>query len=215
MPKRTSHVRRNTHRDPRAETAFRELVSTAKRLQAPGGCPWDRAQTVRSLFPHLVEETWEAFAAHRGRNRESLRDELGDVLYTVLFLALLAERDGQFRLVDMLRAVREKMVRRHPHVFSASSAGTPQEAYQQWQQIKNRERSSGDPRVRSKQLRPLLVASWELLLVDPDAAGVLERLVKALREKPSANGRSKRPNGSRARAQVRSRVRARDPESVG
>ena len=72
--------------------AFQELVTTARRLQAPGGCRWDRAQTVSSLLPYLVEEAWEVFEVIRRRQYQELEEELGDALYTVLLLTLAAER---------------------------------------------------------------------------------------------------------------------------
>lgn len=113
---------------------FWDLVATAKRLQAPGGCAWDRAQTLQSLVPHLIEETWEVFEAVRSRRPRHLQEELGDVLYTVLFLALIAERRGFADLRTLLDATRRKMVRRHPHVFGTRYAATPRDAYQRGRQ---------------------------------------------------------------------------------
>lgn len=155
--------------------AFSSLVATARRLQRPGGCAWDRAQTLQSLLPYLVEETWEAFEAIRHNRRGHLREELGDVLYTVLFLSLIAERRGLFSLTSLLQATNRKMIRRHPHVFGDRRANTPGEAYGQWQAAKRREQA---PPSRSKQLRPLLVSCWEWLHRDPTAAAQLQRLVR-------------------------------------
>jgi XTP/dITP diphosphohydrolase len=84
--------RRKGQTAPPGRDPFRALVATARRLQAPGGCAWDRAQTVPSLLPYLVEEAWEVFETVRSRHRRELPEELGDVLYTVLFMALVAER---------------------------------------------------------------------------------------------------------------------------
>lgn len=146
---------------------FWRLVATAKRLQAPGGCPWDRAQTVRSLLPYLIEEAWEVFEAVRSRRQEELQEELGDVLYTVLFLALIAEREGWCTLEALLTTTREKMVRRHPHVFGLISASTPQEAYRRWQASKSLEgRRRHSP---TKAFREMLVAWWEWFRTHPDA----------------------------------------------
>jgi|GEM_PF-5027450 len=97
MPRAIRPSRRRHREGP----AFGALVETARRLQAPGGCPWDRAQTVRTLLPHLIEETWEVFVSSRTRDRDHLREELGDVLYTVVFLTLLAEREGWFDLTAL------------------------------------------------------------------------------------------------------------------
>ena len=154
----------NTARRKRQTSAadpFWDLVATARRLQAPGGCAWDRAQTVPSLLPYLIEETWEVFETVRSRRRRALAEELGDVLYTVLFMALKAERRGGRSLEQLLTATRRKMVRRHPHVFGAQRAVTPSAAYRQWQASKRRERS-GAPSP-SKAFRERLVAQWDRL----------------------------------------------------
>ena len=161
--------------------AFWDLVATARRLQAPGGCAWDRAQTVNSLLPHLIEETWEVFEAARRRHRRDLHEELGDVLYTALCLVLIAERRGWERLTTLLRRTRRKMIRRHPHVFGRVSASNPTEAYRRWQASKAQERPKRHS--PSKAFRERLVADWERLRL---------------------NGPQTRPSGRRARTRARS-----------
>ncbi len=156
--------RRNIHgsADP-----FWALVATARQLQAPGGCPWDQAQTISSLLPHLIEETWEVFEVVRSGHHKELQEELGDVLYTVLFLTLIAERRGLCRLETLLTKTRQKMIRRHPHVFQSQRAGTANEAYQQWEAIKRTEKK---PRHSpSSAFRDMLVAWWDWLHAHPDA----------------------------------------------
>lgn len=138
---------------------FGDLVKLARRLRGPRGCPWDRAQTFPSLLPHLVEETWEVFCASKSRRRAHLRDELGDVLYTVVFLTLLAEEAGWFTLPQVLQQTRRKMIRRHPHVFKTRRAHTAEEAYAAWQRSKRNERrrsASPPPKFRDE-----LIATWE------------------------------------------------------
>jgi uncharacterized protein YabN with tetrapyrrole methylase and pyrophosphatase domain len=159
---------------PRPEP-FRRLVSTARRLLEPDGCPWDRAQTIASLLPYLVEETWEVFESVRARRRGALKDELGDVLYTALFLALLAERKKWFTLDDVLDGTTRKMIRRHPHVFGPQRAASPAEAYRRWQGVK---RTESRPPSRSKRMRPLLLALWEALRTQPGAAAALRRVLQ-------------------------------------
>jgi len=185
--------------------AFWDLVAIAKRLQAPGGCPWDRAQTVQSLLPHLVEEAWEVFCAQRRRRRAELQEELGDVLYTTLFLTLIAERQGWFTLRALLQRTRRKMVRRHPHVFGTTPrARTAEEAYRHWQVAKRRERAERPP---SRTLRPLLVKMWDALLEDAQAARRFQRALIARRPR--------RPNATRARGSSRSPSRGRRQRTAG
>ena len=165
---------------------FWNLVAIATRLHGPGGCPWDRAQTVRSLLPHLIEETWEVFCAQRKRNRAELQEELGDVLYTVIFLTLLAERQGWFNLEKVLLSVQEKMVRRHPHVFGKKQARSAQEAYAHWQEAKRQETRRGRS---SNQLRPLIVELWDALRTNPQAPEVLRQTLRELTSGVSARSR--------------------------
>ena len=155
MPPR-SHPSASVREDP-----FWALVATARRLQAPGGCPWDRAQTVETLLPHLIEETWEVFEAVKSRRRRNLEEEFGDVLYTVLFLTLIAERRGWCRLSRLLRGTRAKMIRRHPHVFGSARAATTQAAYRHWNASKRLEGKRGPS--SSKAFRERLVKDWERL----------------------------------------------------
>ncbi len=195
-----------TRRRQPAQDPFWDLVATAKRLQAPGGCAWDRAQTTTSLLPHLIEETWEVFeAAQRGR-RQAFLDELGDVLYTVLFLALIAQRQGWGTLRAMLTRTRRKMIRRHPHVFGTSTARTPEEAIQSWRKVKQAE---GAPASRGKALRPLLVDSWDLLHRQPGVTQAFERMVRRLERS------QRRTSGPRVRRRARpSRTTARSPSQA-
>lgn len=146
---------------------FWELVATARRLQAPGGCSWDRKQTLDSLMPCLVEEAWETFEVIKSRRWADLEEELGDVLYTVLFLALIAERSKRLRLRRLLQRVRRKMIRRHPHVFGTAKAPNAREAYRSWQASKQQEgKKTHSP---SRQLEANLMALWEWLHAHPAA----------------------------------------------
>jgi len=186
---------------PTISDSFRNLVETAKVLQGPGGCPWDRTQTVGSLLPHLLEEAWEVWCAGRSRRRAELREELGDVLYTVLFLALVAERRHWFDLDTLLNQTAEKMVRRHPHVFGRERARSPEEAYRFWQEEKRRERVRANrPRPSAKPVRLALAAVCELLRVYPEAAAEIQRIAGALLR---TSGRSRRASGRSTRASDR------------
>jgi MazG family protein len=94
-----------------------DLVRIMATLRSPGGCPWDREQTLRSLRPFLLEETYEALAALDHGDMAGLREELGDLLFEIVFLARIAEEGGHFTLADAAADVGAKLVRRHPHVF--------------------------------------------------------------------------------------------------
>jgi XTP/dITP diphosphohydrolase len=113
-----------------------ELVATLHRLRAPGGCAWDRDQTHASLVQYLVEETYELIEAIESGGREELIEELGDVLYQVLFHADIEAEAGNFTLEDVAAHMTAKMVRRHPHVFGDAVAETPDEVVATWDRIK-------------------------------------------------------------------------------
>jgi XTP/dITP diphosphohydrolase len=113
-----------------------ELVATLHRLRAPGGCVWDRDQTHASLVQYLVEETYELIEAIENGGREELIEELGDVLYQVLFHADIEAEAGGFTLEDVAAHMTAKMVRRHPHVFGDVVAETPDEVVATWDRIK-------------------------------------------------------------------------------
>lgn len=127
---------------------FIDLVTLMDRLRSPGGCPWDREQTYNTLAPMLLEEAYETFeaveAAAEGRPHE-LRNELGDLLFQVVFYAQVAKERGEFSIDDVTNAVHEKMVRRHPHVFGDAKADNSTEVLRSWEAIKAEEkRAAGD-----------------------------------------------------------------------
>jgi tetrapyrrole methylase family protein/MazG family protein len=115
---------------------FDELVSIMARLRSGNGCEWDRVQTHESLRQYLLEETHEVLEAITHGDAAHLCEELGDLLLQVLFHARIAEEKGEFDISDVLRAISEKMIRRHPHVFGDAVADTPEAVSRQWEQIK-------------------------------------------------------------------------------
>ena len=119
--------------------AFADLVEVVARLRGPNGCPWDRAQTHRSLVPYLIEEAYEVAEAIDGGIPERLKDELGDLLLQVLLHARIEEEEGNFSIKEVVENLREKLVRRHPHVFGEGEAKTPEEVRERWEEIKERE----------------------------------------------------------------------------
>jgi MazG family protein len=118
---------------------FETLLDIMARLRSPGGCPWDREQTPASLKPYLIEEAYEVLEAIDAGEPRALSEELGDLLFQVVFHARLAEEHGDFAMPDVLRSLIDKMVTRHPHVFADAAVSTPREALVQWEQLKQRE----------------------------------------------------------------------------
>ena len=118
-----------------------ELVATLHRLRAPGGCAWDRDQTHESLVQYLVEECYELIEAIEGGTREELIEELGDVLYQVLFHADIEAEAGSFTLDDVAAHMTAKMIARHPHVFGDVVAETPDDVVATWDRVKALEKA--------------------------------------------------------------------------
>jgi MazG family protein len=122
---------------------FSDLVALMARLRSPEGCPWDREQTFETLAPMLLEEAYEAFeaveAAREGRPLE-LRDELGDLLFQIVFYAQVASEHKEFTIDDVTDAIHAKMVRRHPHVFGSVQADDAAEVLRNWEAIKAEEK---------------------------------------------------------------------------
>jgi MazG family protein len=119
---------------------FKSLIVTIERLLAPDGCPWDREQTVQSMRPSLVEETYEVIEAIDLDNDRQLEEELGDLLFNVVFLCKLAEKEQRFTLEDVLKHIVTKLVRRHPHIFGEAKLKTSEEVLKQWESIKQTEK---------------------------------------------------------------------------
>lgn len=119
---------------------FLGLNDIVKRLRAPNGCPWDRQQTDSSIKMYILEEAYEVLDAIERGTPDHICQELGDVLFQVLFFADLAEQKGQFGLIDVLEKIRDKMIRRHPHVFGEARVESPEEVSRNWLRIKESER---------------------------------------------------------------------------
>jgi tetrapyrrole methylase family protein/MazG family protein len=115
---------------------FYKLVDIIKTLRGPGGCPWDRKQTHKSLTPYLLEETYEVLEAIDGADDERLKEELGDLLLQVVLHAEIASENGDYSIDDIANALSEKLIRRHPHVFEKKADLTPDEVTVNWEHIK-------------------------------------------------------------------------------
>jgi len=124
--------------------SFERLVEIMDRLRGEDGCPWDREQTYESLRGYLLEECHEVAEALDGDSREALCEELGDLLFQIVFLARLAKEERAFTIEDVVRGIAEKMIRRHPHVFGDASAETSAEVLRNWEEIKRREKGAAE-----------------------------------------------------------------------
>ena len=129
------------------QQSFTRLCEIVALLRAPGGCPWDREQTHESLVPGLLEEAYEVAEAIRAHDDENLREELGDLLLQVVMHAQIASEEGRFTLAEVTRAIADKLIRRHPHVFAVTEGAGPGLAdsgavLKQWDAIKHAEKKS-------------------------------------------------------------------------
>jgi len=126
---------------------FERLLELMARLRGPEGCPWDREQTRISLKAYLLEEAYEVLEAIETADPRALEEELGDLLFQVVFHAQIARELDEFTMAGLLLRLCDKMVTRHPHVFGGASVRTPGEALAQWEVIKQRQaEESGRPR---------------------------------------------------------------------
>src|SRR5215813_4078336 len=129
-----------------AGAKFHHLVEIMARLRGPGGCPWDREQTFDTIKPYTLEETYEVLDAIDRREWNELSEELGDFILQAVFYAQMASEQNLFRIEDSLAAICEKLVRRHPHVFSDGDARTSAEVKVRWDEIKAEEKKKrGEP----------------------------------------------------------------------
>ena len=103
-----------------AQIQLRELIELIQKLRAPDGCPWDQKQTPQDIGKYLLDESYEVLDALVENNPRHVQEELGDLLFQILFIAGIATESGDFTLADIMRTVKEKMIRRHPHVLEMS-----------------------------------------------------------------------------------------------
>ncbi len=123
-------------------------MSVMKRLRAPGGCPWDRRQTMKTLCPHIVEEAYELVDAIEsssgGQGTSHIVEECGDLMLQVVFIGTIGEEEGLFTVEDVCRCISDKLVRRHPRIFAGVDGLTAEDALEDWETIKRREKQNGN-----------------------------------------------------------------------
>ncbi|HOJ52705.1 MAG TPA: nucleoside triphosphate pyrophosphohydrolase [Syntrophales bacterium] len=169
------------------------LYRLVKRLRAPDGCPWDRAQKKGDLGRYLLNEAYEVKDAIEAGGAAALQEELGDLLFQIVFLSVMAEEEGEFTLEGVLSQVEDKMIRRHPHVFGDVDLQGVEEVKKNWELIKAKEGKSilnGVPKSLPALCRAQEVTrraarvgfDW------PDVKGVWEKIEEELRELRQAMG---------------------------
>ena len=119
---------------------LQDLISLIRKLRAPDGCPWDRKQTRQDIGKYLLDEAYEVLDALAEDNPRHLQEELGDLLFQILFISEIASEAGDFSLADVMKDIEAKMIRRHPHVFGDVTVHSVREVKNNWQEIKKQER---------------------------------------------------------------------------
>src|SRR5262245_58378412 len=161
--------------DDSAGRRFNRLVDIMRTLRGPDGCPWDREQTLPSLRPFVLEETYELLDALDRGDHDALREELGDFLFEAVFLARIAEEHGHFAIGDSIDAIANKLIRRHPHVFTpdgrplADARETLSSAavIEKWEDLKAKERKTAGAKEKTilsgvPRMLPALLRAYEL-----------------------------------------------------
>jgi MazG family protein len=162
-------------------------------LRGPDGCPWDREQTIDSLKPFVLEETYEVLEAIDRHDHADLREELGDFVFEAVFLAQLESEAGHFEIADSLKVVADKLVRRHPHVFGDVTVSDAREVERNWEKLKEEEKRQQGVRQSPVDAIPrdLPALSYAQLMQDrvarvgfewEDLSGVLDKVEEEIAE---------------------------------
>jgi nucleoside triphosphate diphosphatase len=202
-----------------AQAAIDRLLRIMDKLREPGGCPWDREQSLRTLTPYLLEEAHEVIEAIEAGDAQHHKEELGDLLFQVVFQARIAREEGKFDFAQVCDSISDKLTRRHPHVFGDVSVSGSREVVKNWERIKADERKAkGDaPRsaiggvpvalpalVRAERITEKAAAvgfDW------PDLSGVLAKVREELDELEEAiAGRAAAPPAGAAAHDLHGRV---------
>src|SRR3989449_10028080 len=141
---------------------IRQLLEVVRHLRSPQGCPWDREQTHASLRATMLEEAYEVLEAIDEKSMPKLREELGDVLLQVLMQSAIAQESGEFTLGEVADSVREKLVRRHPHVFGSTVVSGSDEVVRNWEALKAEEYGRESALDGVQRSLPALQWAWSL-----------------------------------------------------
>lgn len=137
---------------------FDALLQVAEKLLGPEGCPWDIKQTFSSLQPYVLEEAHEVIEAVDANDDSKIVEELGDLLYTIVFYAKLAEKTSRFSMKEIVETIEEKLIRRHPHIFSDVKVEDADDVVKNWEKIKAAEKKDAKPASKLDGLPPTLPA---------------------------------------------------------
>lgn len=181
----------------RASTSIERLLGIMHRLRAPGGCPWDREQTLATLRPYVLEETYEVLEAIDASDVAAHREELGDLLLQIVFQAELRQEAGAFEFADVADAISDKLVSRHPHVFGDGQVKDAEGVLKQWAALKREEkrRKGGGKSVLEGVPREMPALARADRLTEkasrigfdwPDAAGARAKVAEELAELDAA-----------------------------
>jgi MazG family protein len=183
----------------RVQAAIERLLSIMERLRGPQGCPWDREQTLRTLRPYVLEETYEVLEAIDAGDAREHCAELGDLLLQIVFQAQLRKEEGAFDFADVANAISDKLVSRHPHVFGDADAADADAVLRQWAAIKreeNRKKGGGESVLEGVPREMPALARADRLTEKasrigfdwPDAAGARAKVAEELAELDEAIG---------------------------
>jgi MazG family protein len=160
----------------RAADAFIRLIEIVAALRAPDGCPWDREQTIDTLKPFVLEETYEVLEAIDRHEHDGLREELGDFVFEAVLLAQVESEGGHFAIADALTDIADKLVRRHPHIFAREPGDAPIESAERvrtrWEEIKAQERGGAKAKTLLSGIAPALPALLRAYQIGVRAASV-------------------------------------------
>jgi MazG family protein len=170
---------------------FPDLIRIMDRLRSPTGCPWDRKQTIEKLKIYIIDEAYEVLESIDSSDRDQLSEELGDLLFQIIFVARLAQEEGAFDIDEVINKIRAKMIRRHPHVFANARVSDPEQVLNQWEKIKIEEgkRPKTSAVAGVPQVLPALYRAYRLGLKAgrvgfdwPDPEALMSKVHEELRE---------------------------------
>ncbi|MFW5981395.1 MAG: nucleoside triphosphate pyrophosphohydrolase [bacterium] len=144
----------NKAKNERITVELNRLVKIMETLRGPEGCPWDKKQNYQSLQPYIIEEAYEVVEAIQSNDPGLIKEELGDLLLQVVFQSQIAKEEGDFDLADVINAINEKLIRRHPHVFAKEKVDSVEDVKLVWEKIKKKEKM--DLKKNHKEISSLL-----------------------------------------------------------